>query len=100
MKRPEQLAELGDRLRRELPRLRDRYQIESLALFGSRVRGEESADSDLDVMVVFVEAPGLLKFLELESHLSDLLGVRVDLVMKDALKPRVSDRVLREAVAV
>lgn len=100
MNRPNQVAELGDRLRQELPRLRERYQVESLALFGSRVRGEGSADSDLDVLVVFQETPGLLKFLELESHLSDLLRVRVDLVMKDALKPRVSARVLREAVAV
>jgi hypothetical protein len=95
-----QLAEVGDRLRQELPRLRARYQVESLALFGSRVRGEESVDSDLDVLVAFLEVPGLLKFIELENHLSDLLGVRVDLVMKDALKPRVSERVLREAVAV
>lgn len=100
MNLPNQVAEVGDRLRRELPRLAARYQVESLALFGSRVRGEGSADSDLDVLVVFRETPSLLKFLELEDHLSRLLGVRVDLVMRDALKPRVSARVLREAVAV
>ena len=44
------------------------------------------------------DAPGLFGFIEMEQYLSDLLGVRVDLVMKSALKPRIGKRILSEVV--
>ena len=87
-------------LERHLPVLRERYHIRSLGLFGSYVRGEQSAESDLDVLVTFSEVPSLLRFVALENELSDLLGVQVDLVMRDALKPRLSARILEEEVQV
>src|SRR4051812_44923934 len=89
-----------DLLRRELPALRSRYAVASLALFGSYVRRENRPDSDLDVLVSFTNPPGLIRFVDLENHLTDLLGVMVDLVMRDALKPRVGQRVLAEALPV
>jgi len=87
-------------LRRQLPLLAERYQVESLGVFGSYVRHDQSPESDLDVLVTFYEPPGLLKFIELENYLSDVLGVKIDLVMKDALKPRIGERILQEVVAV
>ncbi len=87
-------------LRRAMPELAARYSIKSLAVFGSYARNEQRSSSDLDLLVEFVEPPSLLKFIEIENHLSDLLGVKVDLVMKDALKPRIGTRVLSEAIAV
>ncbi len=87
-------------LRRVLPELMTRYSVKSLAVFGSYARNEQRSSSDLDLLVEFVEPPGLLKFIEIENNLSDLLGVKVDLVMKDALKPRIGARVLSEAIAV
>jgi hypothetical protein len=88
------------KLKAMLPSLSQRYHIASLALFGSYVRGDQSQQSDLDVLVTFTKTPGLLKFVELENTLSDALGVKVDLVMADALKPDVGRRVIREAVPV
>ena len=85
-------------LTRNLPMLRERYHIQSLGLFGSYVRREQSADSDLDVLVGFSKVPSLLRFVALENELSDLLGVQVDLVMRDALKPRLGRRILEEVV--
>ena len=85
-------------LRRELPTLAERYQVSSLALFGSYVRHENRPDSDLDVLVEFSKAPGLFRYIELEDHLSDLLGVKVDLVMRKSLKPRIETRVMKELV--
>lgn len=64
------------------------------------MRYEARPDSDLDLLVTFDEAPGLLAFVELEDHLSDLLGVSVDLVMESARKPHIGDRVREEAVPV
>jgi predicted nucleotidyltransferase len=83
-------------LRQKLPFLEERYQVESLGVFGSYVRGSQREDSDLDLLVTFRNLPSLLQFIELENYLTDLLGIKVDLVMKDDLKPRIGDQVLRE----
>ncbi|HYA40210.1 MAG TPA: nucleotidyltransferase family protein [Syntrophobacteraceae bacterium] len=92
------LARLMTVLRQALPLLSERYRVRSLGLFGSYVRNSQNADSDLDVLITFVDPPGLLKFIELENYLSDLLGIKVDLVMKDTLKPRIGRQILKEVV--
>jgi len=88
------------RLRQYLPSLTATYRVKSLGVFGSYVRREQRPDSDLDLLVAFDDPPSLLKFIELENHLTDLLGVKVDLVMQDALKPAIGERVLAEVVQV
>jgi len=100
MVEPRDIAELRSILRQQLPLLRGRYGVESLGLFGSYVRREAGPESDLDVLVRFRHTPGLIRFVELENYLSDLLGVRVDLVMAEALKPAIGQRVLAEVEAV
>ena len=93
-------ARIIRRLRAHLPRYAKRYRIKSMGLFGSYVRGEQRSDSDVDVLVEFNQTPSLLQFLALEHELTDALGVRVDLVMKDALKPAIGRHILREVVPV
>ena len=85
-------------LRETLPFLRERYKVDSIGIFGSFVRNEQREESDLDLLVSFRKPPSLLQFIELENYLSDLLGVRVDLVMKDTLKSRIGKRILREVI--
>ena len=87
-------------LRHQLPSLAQKYHVKSLGVFGSYVRRQQSPQSDLDLLVVFDEPPGLLKFIELENFLTDLLGIRVDLVMKDSLKPMIGKQILSEVVQV
>lgn len=84
------------RLRQELPRLRKEYAIRMLGVFGSYVRGEQGERSDLDILVEFRKVPGMFRFLELERELSSMLGVRVDLVQKEALKPAIGRRIMQE----
>ena len=79
------------------PQFEKKYHINSLEVFGSFLRGEEKEGSDLDLLVTFSEAPSLFGFIRLENYLSDLLGVKVDLVMKDSLKPNIGERILAEA---
>jgi predicted nucleotidyltransferase len=87
-------------LRRHLPQLAEKYRVQSLEVFGSYVRNEQTPESDLDVLVTFEEAPGLFEFIDLKDRLSDLLGVKVDLVMKSALKPRLEQHILHEVFPV
>ena len=94
------LEELLDKLRALLPVLRAKYRVRDLEVFGSYVRGEEAEGSDLDLLVTFEEVPTLFQFVALEQFLSDELGVKVDLVMKEALKPRIGKHILEEAQEV
>jgi len=97
--RNHELARLKRILRKHLPELRERYKVKSLGLFGSYVRGDQRKRSDLDVLVeISDDSLSLLKFIELELYLCDLLGVNVDLVEKSGLKPRIGQRILNEVV--
>jgi uncharacterized protein len=78
--------------------LQERYNIRELGVFGSYVRQEQTEASDVDVLVEFSEIPSLLKFVNLENYLSDNLGVKVDLVHKSGLKPRLGERILAEVL--
>ncbi len=100
MQKQVELTQLVETLRRQLPLLSERYRVKSLAVFGSYVRHEQGPDSDLDLLVTFDELPSLSKFIELENYLSDLVGVKVDLVMPDTLKPRISKRIMNEVMRV
>ena len=80
--------------------LKKRYGVKEIGVFGSFVRGEDKKKSDLDILVEFEEEAkiGLLKFVNMENYLSELLGVKVDLVEKSVLKPRIGKHILKEAV--
>ena len=82
------------------PILAERYGVKEIGIFGSYIRGEQKGNSDVDVLVDFTESISLLDFIHLENELSDLLGVKVDLVMKTALKSRIGRHILEEVVPV
>ena len=94
------LEQILEVLRQQIPMLRERYGVESLEVFGSYVRSEQKKDSDLDILVTFKEDPSLLTYIAMENYLSDRLGIKVDLVMKDSLKPKIGQQILREAIPV
>jgi len=93
-----ELARAKRILHQHLPEIRERYFVKSLGVFGSHVRGEQKKRSDLDLLVEFEQAPSLFKYVELENHLSELVGIKVDLVMKKTLKPYIGQRILAEVV--
>jgi predicted nucleotidyltransferase len=94
------LEKILEVLRQQIPMLAERYSVEKLEIFGSYVRSEQKKDSDLDVLVTFKEDPSLLTYIAIENYLSDLLGIKVDLVMKDSLKPKIGQQILREVIPV
>src|SRR5665648_533114 len=72
-------------LRQHLPEISRKYSVSYLGIFGSYVRGEQEPESDLDILVEFEEAPSFFEYIRLEDYLSEILGVKVDLVMKLSL---------------
>ena len=94
------LEEIRQILRQSMPELEDRYKVKSLGIFGSYIRGEAKRSSDLDILVEFDQAPSLFAFIRMEDDLSDRLGIKVDLVMKKALRHHIGRRILEEVVPV
>lgn len=79
---------------------RDRLQalgVRRLGLFGSFSRGEASPASDLDFLVEF-KASSFDAYMDLKFFLEESLGIPVDLVLQDTLKPRLRPRILAETV--
>ncbi|HEC67883.1 MAG TPA: nucleotidyltransferase [Candidatus Desulfofervidus auxilii] len=99
MKKLEQITAM---LKAHKEELKQKYGVKEIGIFGSYVRGEQKPLSDVDILVEFEKGTkiGLLKFINLENYLSEVLGVKVDLVTKSALKPRIGKYILREVVYV
>lgn len=76
------------------------FGVKSLALFGSVVRDEATAGSDVNLLVEFDGRPvGLFHLSRTQHYLENILGVaRVDLVLRDSIKPALKERILREAI--
>ena len=94
------LREIKKELKELEPLLQERFRVKKVAIFGSYLRNKQKSSSDLDILVEFSETIGLFDFVELEDFLTRKLGVKVDLVMKDALKLRIKNRVLHKAIYV
>jgi len=98
---PRSLDEIKNLLQQHKPELSEKWKVRSMGIFGSYVRGEARKNSDLDLLVEIDDPKmGLLRFIALENYLSDLLGVKVDLVEKQALKPAIGRHVLEEVESI
>jgi len=98
----EKVEKIKKILEEQKDELRKKYEIKEIGIFGSYLRKEQKKNSDFDILVDFESNSriGLLKFIELENYLSDIIGIKIDLVMKNALKPRIGQHILREVVNI
>jgi predicted nucleotidyltransferase len=72
-----------------------------VGIFGSFARGDNKKGSDIDILVEFKEAPSLLTLIKLENNLSEILGVKVDLVTTGALKnKRIKKSIKKDLISI
>jgi predicted nucleotidyltransferase len=72
-----------------------------VGIFGSFARGENKEGSDIDILVEFKETPSLLKLIKIENDLSEILGIKVDLVTKGAVKnKRVKKSINKDLISI
>jgi len=90
------LEEIKKKLVEIKPILREKYKVKEIGIFGSYVKGKQRKSSDIDILVDFEEVPDLFTFVEIEEFISKKLGIKVDLVMKSALKPYIGKIILHE----
>ena len=79
------LSEIKEILRKHKKELREKYKVKSIAIFGSYARGEQTEESDIDIMVEFYEPIGL-KIVDLKDYLESILNVKVDLITKNSIQ--------------
>ncbi len=95
------IEEIKDTLKKHKEELRKNFKVKEIGVFGSYVRGEQKKrGSDIDILVDFEEPIGFFKFMDLEEYLSNLLGTKVDLISKKALKPRIGKYILKEVIYI
>lgn len=92
------LEDIKNTLLTEKENLRNRYHVSEIGVFGSFVRGEQTEQSDVDVLVDFDGEVSLFDLVYLEDYLQDKIGIKVDLVLKSALKPYIGKRILQEVI--
>jgi len=95
MKKIEEIKETLIKLK---PFLKEKYKVKEIGIFGSYVKNKQKKGSDLDILVEFEEVPSLIEFIEMENFLSDKLKIKVDLVIKKALKPHIGKVILKEVI--
>lgn len=92
--------EIRKKIKDAFPLLHSKYKLSALYLFGSFSRETERKKSDIDVLVEFSEPVSLFTFLSLKNFLEELLGRKVDLVTKKAIREEMKDRIFAEAVKI
>jgi len=90
-------AQILDLLRSSKGEFEKRFSVRRIGLFGSMLRGDDTSESDIDI-VVDMEHPTFDKYMDLKFHLERLIGREVDLVLLESIKPRLKPRITREAV--
>ncbi len=83
-----------------MPALEEKYHVESLEIFGSYARGEQSQSSDLDLLITFSQPYSLWELLDVKEFLSKKLHLTVDLVPKDSIKAMLKEQIIQEAIPV
>lgn len=74
----------------------EKYKVAELGVFGSYARSQQREDSDLDILVEYKEKVSFFDILHLEEELSQLAGLKVDLVIKSGLKKFMGQQILKE----
>lgn len=94
------LKEIKRILEKKKDFIKKEYLVKEIGIFGSYVRNEQRDDSDLDILIELEKPISLLKIVHLENYLSDILEIKIDIALKDSLKPRIGEFILREVIYV
>jgi len=76
------------------------YGAKKISIFGSYARGEANPESDMDIIVEFSERKTLFDIVGIEQELSEVLGIKVDLLTEKSISPYLVDRIKKEMVVI
>ena len=96
------LSDIRQILRTYRPHLAEKYGVAEIGIFGSYVRNEQCVDSDVDLLIQLESPPriSLIGLVELEHYLSEIIGIKADVALKQNLRKRIGQRILSEVVPI
>ncbi len=95
------LQKIKQTLKEKMPEIKEKYGVKNLYIFGSYVRGEQTPESDIDILVEFEKGKKTFdNYMDLKFYLEDLFGKKVDLIIKEAVKPKLKKYIYEEAISV
>jgi len=97
MKRLEKIKKI---LAEYKPALSKEFKVKEIGVFGSYLQGKEKSESDLDILVTFSQPISLLDLVKLENYLTSLIGIKVDVVPKEDIRPELKKEILGQAIYV
>ncbi len=91
------IIELKKKLEAKAPFLRETFHVTNIGIFGSYVKGKETASSDIDILVSFERGyKDFFNYMRLKYYLEEIVERKVDLVIKEAVKPMLREKILGE----
>ena len=95
------LQEIKQTLKEKMPEIKEKYGVKNLYIFGSYVRGEQTPESDIDILVEFEKGKKTFdNYMDLKFYLEGLFGKKVDLIIKEAVKPKLKKYIYEETISV
>lgn len=94
------IEEIKNTLKNEETFLRQKYSVNKFLLFGSYAKGEQTPDSDIDLLVEFQETIDMFEMVDLQDYLQNLFGKKVDLGTPKGLKSFIKNTIINEAIAL
>jgi len=89
--------EIEKKLEEKKDHIKKVFHVREIGIFGSYIRGEQTASSDIDILAEFEKGhKDFFNYMRLKYHLEELLGRKVDLVIKNAVKSRLKERIFSE----
>lgn len=95
------LEEIRETLSERINEIKRDFGVTKIGIFGSYTRNDQHEESDIDILVEFSKDYKTFdNYMGLKFHLEELLNMKVDLIMKSALKPALADKILQELILV
>jgi uncharacterized protein len=93
--------EVKNKLAEQSAEIRKTFHVKKIGIFGSFVQDRQTRRSDVDILVEFEKGhKDFFNYMRLKNYLESSLGRKVDLVIKEAVKPRLKERIFNEVVYV
>ncbi len=94
------IDEIKNKIKENEVFLKEKYHVGNFFLFGSYAKGEQTASSDIDLLVDFQKVIDMFEMIDLQNYLQNLFQKKVDLGTKNGLKKFIRDSILKETIAL
>lgn len=94
------IEEIKSKIKENEKFLKEKYHVQGFLLFGSYAKGEQTAESDIDLLVDFKKIIDMFEMVDLQEYLENIFAKKIDLGTKKGLKSFIKKSILKEAIAL